>query len=238
MSQARLNLAPDDGAPGARYFEPVELVLFDLDGTLADTAPDLAAAVNRMRTARGQPPVPLAELRPRVSHGARGMIEAAFGIGPLDAEFAALRDEFLREYEIALCHETLLFPQMAETLSALEDAQLRWGIVTNKNARYTGPLVQALGLHQRAACVVSGDTAAFPKPHPAPLVHALEVAGACAARAVYVGDDLRDVQAGRAAGVRTVAAAYGYLGNGIPIAEWGADFVIQSPLELLAILVP
>lgn len=217
-------------------FTHVDLVLFDLDGTLADTAPDLAGAANRMRSTRGQALLPMAELRPRVSHGARGMIEVAFGIGPQDAGFAELRDEFLREYESALCVQTVLFPQMAEVLAALEATHRRWGIVTNKNARFTNPLVQALGLSQRAACVVSGDTAAFPKPHPAPLLHALEVAAVGASRAVYVGDDLRDIQAGQAAGMCTIAAAYGYLGNGAPIADWGADHVIQSPGELLALL--
>ncbi len=209
------------------------LVLFDLDGTLVDTAPDLAGAVNRMLAARALPVLAIEQLRPWASHGARGLIGRAFGLAPGDAGFEDLRQEFFREYESALCRESALFPLMPETLAGIEAAGLRWGIVTNKIARFTDPLVQALGLWQRAACVVSGDTTAHAKPHPAPLLHALAAAGVEAARAVYVGDDLRDVQAGRAAGLRTVAAAYGYLGDGMPIEDWGADRVISRPTDLL-----
>jgi len=209
------------------------LVLFDLDGTLVDTAPDLAGAVNRMLAARERPALALESLRPLASHGARGLIGRAFGLAPGDADFESLRQEFFREYESALCRESELFPTMAATLEELERQGLRWGIVTNKIARFTEPLVQALGLSQRAACVVSGDTTPHAKPHPAPLLHALASASVEAGHAVYVGDDLRDVQAGRAAGLRTVAAAYGYLGDGIPIDDWGADRVISRPADLL-----
>jgi N-acetyl-D-muramate 6-phosphate phosphatase len=214
----------------------VRLVLFDLDGTLADTAPDLAGAVNRMLIARSRDPVPLEALRPLASHGARGLIGRAFGLTPADAGYETLRQEFFSEYESALCDDSVLFPTMAETLAALEADDIRWGIVTNKIARFTDPLVRALGLAQRAACVVSGDTTAYTKPHPAPLLHALRQAGRNAPEALYVGDDLRDVQAGRAAGMRTIAAAYGYLGNETPIEHWGADDVIARPTELLALL--
>lgn len=212
---------------------PVRLMLFDLDGTLADTAPDLAAAANRMRSVRGLAPLPLSALRPLVSQGARGMIGRAFDKAPGDAGFEELRQEFFVEYESALCDGSALFPGMAEVLDTLDAAGVRWGVVTNKIARFTDPLVAALGLTPRAACIVSGDTTAYAKPHPAPLLHALH-AGACdAARAIYVGDDLRDVQAARAADMRSVVAAYGYLGEGEPPHSWGADAVIDHPRELL-----
>jgi phosphoglycolate phosphatase len=212
------------------------LVLFDLDGTLADTAPDLAAAANRQRTQRGLPALPYAELRPLASHGARGLIGRALGVGPEDPSFAALRTEFLDFYEHALCVHTRLFDGMAQALVALESAGLRWGIVTNKPARYTDPLVERLGLAQRAAVVVSGDTTAHAKPHPAPIEHALAHCGVSPERAVYVGDDLRDIEAGRAARTRTVAARYGYLGAGLPVEHWGADEIITTPGELLPLV--
>jgi phosphoglycolate phosphatase len=214
----------------------VRLVLLDLDGTLADTAPDLAAAVNRMRIARGIEPLPVAELRPFVSHGARGMVGRAFDVAPDDARYRALRDEFLREYESALCVDSDLFPGMNDTLQRLEQLGFKWGIVTNKLARFTLPLVQALQLSERAACVVSGDTTPFSKPNPAPLLHALTAASVEAAAAMYVGDDQRDIDAGRAAGMRTVVASYGYLGKGAPYQDWRADDVIHSPPELLSLL--
>jgi len=216
----------------------VELVLFDLDGTLVDTAPDLAGAVNRMLRARGRPALPLANLRPVASHGARGLIGRAFGLAPGDPGFEELRQEFFREYEGALCVESALFPAMDATLAAMEDRGIRWGIVTNKIARFTEPLVRALALHERAACVVSGDTTARPKPDPAPLLHALSSTATTASAACYVGDDLRDIQAGRAAGLRTIAASYGYLGDGPRYEDWGADHVIHSPAELLPLVRP
>ena len=214
----------------------IRLVLLDLDGTLADTAPDLAAAANRMRVARGIEPLPIGELRPYVSHGARGMVGHAFNVTPDDARYAELRNEFMREYESALCVESSLFPGMDDTLQRLEQRGIKWGIVTNKFARFTVPLVQTLNLSQRAACVVSGDTTPFSKPHPAPLLHALAAANVEAAAALYVGDDQRDIDAGRAAGMRTVVASYGYLGNGIPYQQWGADAVVHAPQELLQLL--
>lgn len=213
----------------------VQLVLLDLDGTLADTAPDLAAAVNRMRIARGIEPLPIAELRPFVSHGARGMVGRAFNVTPDDAGYRELRQEFLREYEAALCVDSALFPGMNDTLLHLEGRGIKWGIVTNKLARFTLPLVDALQVSQRAACIVSGDTTPFSKPHPAPILHALSVTGADAAVTVYVGDDRRDIDSGKAAGTRTVVASYGYLGNEVPYQKWGADAVIDSPLELLSL---
>jgi phosphoglycolate phosphatase len=214
----------------------VALVLFDLDGTLVDTAPDLARAVNQMLIERGRPSLPLAELRPVASHGARGLLGRAFGVKPADSAFEALRQEFFRQYEGALCIHSALFPGMDDALRDLEAAGIRWGVVTNKIARFTEPLLSALALDRRAACVVSGDTTGRAKPDPAPLLHALATTMTSPAAALYVGDDLRDIQAGRAAGVSTVAASYGYLGDGLDIAEWGADHVIDSPSELVRLV--
>ncbi|MFN3566800.1 MAG: phosphoglycolate phosphatase [Burkholderiaceae bacterium] len=212
---------------------PIEVVLFDLDGTLVDTAPDLAAAVNRQRLERGLAELPLEALRPFASHGARGLIGRAFGLAPGEPDYQPLRRQFLAYYEQALCVHSRLFPGMDETLDALERRGRRWGVVTNKAARFTDPLLAALGLAQRAACVVSGDTTAFAKPHPEPLLHALRLCGGVPARTAYVGDDLRDVQAGRAAGVVTVVARYGYLSDGSDGSAWGGDFAIAQPRGLL-----
>jgi 2-phosphoglycolate phosphatase len=214
----------------------VRLVLFDLDGTLADTAPDLAGAINRMRVSRNLEALPLAELRPVASHGARGLIGRAFGVTPSDPEFEQLRQEFFGEYESALCVQSSLFPAMDEVLAELDADGILWGIVTNKIARFTLPLVKALGLHARAAVIVSGDTTPRPKPDPAPLLHALAATETDPHAALYVGDDARDIQAGRAAGMRTVAASYGYLGDGPHYERWGADHVIHSPAGLRSLL--
>jgi 2-phosphoglycolate phosphatase len=213
-----------------------QAVLFDLDGTLADTAPDLAAAVNKMRHERGLEMVPLENLRPLASAGARGLIGGAFGIGPEHPEFAAMREEFLVNYEADLCIETTLFQGIDAVLDELDARGVRWGIVTNKVARLTDPLVALLGLDLRAGCVVSGDTTPHSKPHPAPLLHAARMLDLSPERIVYVGDDLRDVQAGFAAGMVTVAAAYGYCGNDIPPTRWHAQHVVQSPAELQKLL--
>ena len=208
-------------------------VLFDLDGTLVDSAPDLAGAGNDMRRDRGLPELPFERLRPMVGSGARGMVGAALRVTPDDPEFAALRDEFLARYEARLTRETRIFDAVLPVLAALDSASIRWGIVTNKVARYTHPVVQGLGLASRAAVVICGDSTPHSKPHPAPLLEAARRIGVAASGCVYVGDDLRDVQAGRAAGMRTVAAAWGYLGLGEPIDTWNADAVIDSPSELL-----
>ena len=211
-------------------------VLFDLDGTLVDSAPDLAGAGNDMRRDRGLPELPFERLRPMVGSGARGMVGAAFGITPDDAAFPALRDEFLSRYESRLTRESRVFDAMLPVLDTLDAASVPWGIVTNKISRYTGPLVEALGLAGRAAVVICGDTTPHAKPHPAPLLEAARRLGVTAARCVYVGDDLRDVQAGRAAGMRTIAVAWGYLGQGEPIGAWQADDVIDRPAQLLKLL--
>jgi phosphoglycolate phosphatase len=213
-----------------------QAVLFDLDGTLADTAPDLAAAVNKMRHERGLQMVPLEDLRPLASAGARGLIGGAFGIGPDSHEFASMREEFLANYEADLCIETTLFQGIDAILDDLDARGVRWGIVTNKVAQLTEPLVALLGLDERAGCVVSGDTTPHSKPHPAPLLHAAKELAIAPERIIYVGDDLRDVQAGFAAGMVTVAAAYGYCGTDLPPTQWHAKHVVQTTAELQVLL--
>jgi len=209
------------------------LVLFDLDGTLVDSAPDLAAAANAMRTARGLARLPLAALRPMVGSGARGMVGAALGVKPGDDAFVGLRDEFLHRYAVGLLERTAVFEAMVPVLERLDADGWPWGIVTNKAERFTRPLVEGLGLQGRAAVVISGDTTAHSKPHPAPLLEAARRAGFEASACVYIGDDVRDVQAGHAAGMVTLAAAWGYLGDGQPIDAWGAHAVLAEPAALL-----
>jgi phosphoglycolate phosphatase len=214
----------------------VSAVLFDLDGTLIDSAPDLAGAGNDMREARGLAPLAFEAFRPMVGSGARGMLGVALQVGPSDAGFDELREEFLRRYEQRMTQLTRVFAGMIPVLSALKARDMPWGIVTNKARRFTDPLVRALGLHEHAATVVSGDTTPHAKPHPAPLLEAARQMKLAPQLCVYVGDDLRDVQAGRAAGMQTVAAAWGYLGLGEPVTAWGADDVIESPGDLLTLL--
>jgi len=210
--------------------------LFDLDGTLADTAPDLVAAVNKMRRERGLELAPVELLRPLASAGARGLIGGAFGIGPEHRDFAVLREEFLANYEADLCIETTLFPGIVDLLDGLDARGVGWGIVTNKAGRLTMPLVEQLGLAARARCIVSGDTTPHAKPHPAPLLHAAQALALPPEQIVYIGDDLRDVQAGFAAGMATVAAAYGYCGTDLPPAMWHAQHIVDSPQQLQHLL--
>jgi N-acetyl-D-muramate 6-phosphate phosphatase len=210
-----------------------EVLLFDLDGTLVDSAPDLAGAANDLRAAHGLPALPHAALRPMVGTGARGMVGVAFGVTPGDARFETLRDDFLARYAERLLHSTQVFAGMLPVLDALDSAGLRWGIVTNKAMRFTAPLVEGLGLHDRAVVVIAGDSTPHAKPHPAPLLEAARRAGVTAAACAYVGDDHRDIVAGKAAGMAALAAAWGYLGQGEPIQAWGADRVLDSPCELL-----
>ncbi len=209
------------------------VLLFDLDGTLIDSAPDLAGAANDLRAAHGLAPLPSAALRPMVGAGARGMVGIAFGVLPGDARFEALKDAFLARYAERLLHSTQVFDAMQPVLDRLDAAGLPWGIVTNKAMRFTAPLVQGLGLAQRARVVIAGDTTPHAKPHPAPLLEAARRLGVAAEACAYIGDDHRDMQAGRAAGMATLAAAWGYLGQGEPVQSWGADLVLSSPGELL-----
>lgn len=211
-----------------------QAILFDLDGTLADTAPDLAGAVNQLRISRGLMPTDYELLRPVASAGARGLIGVAFGITPQDDGYTALRDEFLQNYEAAIAVKSRLFEGITELLSGLQDKGIVWGIVTNKIAYLTDQLVPKIGLHH-AACVISGDTTAHPKPHPAPLYEAAKRINVLAEQCWYVGDDLRDIQAGQAAGMTTIAAAWGYCGEAAP-ATWKASALVESPQQLLALL--
>ena len=207
-------------------------VLFDFDGTLADSAPDLAAALNRMRTQRGLQPLEVEATRSYVSMGARGMLRVGFGMAPDSEGYAAMREEFLALYSEAICVHTRLMNGMREVLVELERRAIPWGIVTNKAMRLTERIVPALGL--APACVVGGDSTPHLKPHPAPLLLAAERLGLPPGECTYVGDDLRDMQAARAAGMRCIAVDYGYHGGEHPgPAEWNADATISHPSELL-----
>jgi N-acetyl-D-muramate 6-phosphate phosphatase len=217
---------------------PYHGVFFDLDGTLADTAPDLVAATNQLLSARNLPLRPYEELRSRASAGARGLILGAFGIDTKHPDFISLRDEFFINYEKVLLVESKLFEGIDDLLNQLEAASLPWGIVTNKSERFTNPLTELMGLRQRAVSTVSGDTTPHSKPHPEPILHAARIANIDPNKSLYVGDDIRDIVAGKAAGMKTVAAAYGYCGCEEPPEAWGADFLIHAPQELLQIVFP
>jgi phosphoglycolate phosphatase len=210
-----------------------DAVLFDLDGTLIDSAPDLAGAANDLRVRHGLAPLPFGDFRPMAGAGARGMVGVAFGAQPGDPRFNDLREAFLARYEQRLLQETVVFATMLPVLQSLDAAAMRWGIVTNKVMRFTEPVVTGLGLHERAAALIGGDSTPHAKPHPEPLLEAARRIGVEPRRCVYVGDDLRDVQAGRAAGMATLAAGWGYLGQGEAIEQWGADAVIPEPAGLL-----
>jgi N-acetyl-D-muramate 6-phosphate phosphatase len=210
-------------------------VLFDLDGTLIDSAPDLGAAADQMRTDRGLAPLPMERYRPMAGAGARGMLGVAFDITPDAPDFAPLREEFFLNYEARMMR-TRAFEGVAELVAALRARGLQWGVVTNKSVRFTEPLTRAMPLFATARAIVSGDTTPYAKPHPEPLFEAARQLGVAPERCIYVGDDERDMAAGRAAGMRTVAAAYGYMGADADITLWEADAAIQSPLELLQLL--
>lgn len=207
----------------------IRAILFDLDGTLADTAPDMMRTVNAMRGARNLAPVTLDAIRPYVSRGARGMIGAAFGVAPEDAGFGTMREEFLAIYAENLCVDTRLFPEMGELLDLLDERGLAWGVVTNKFERLARSVIDGLGLGARVAVLVGGDTCERAKPFPDPLLHAALALALPPREVLYVGDDERDVQAARAAGMPVLAAGYGYLGDGPAPARWGADAVVESP---------
>jgi phosphoglycolate phosphatase len=210
-------------------------VLFDLDGTLADTAPDLAAALNKLRADQGLEPVPLERLRPFASAGARGLVHAGFGAKPGDEDYDALRTAFLEAYRENTCVHTQLFRGIAELLAELARRALPWGIVTNKATRFTDRIVATLGL--TPACVVCGDTTEHLKPHPAPMRHAAEQLALAASECMYLGDDLRDMQAARAVGMRAVAVAWGYHHpESGSLGSWNADAVIAHPRDLIALL--
>lgn len=213
----------------------IRAVLFDLDGTLADTAPDLANALNRVRAARGLPPLPLAVTRPVTSHGAPGLLGVGFGLGPGDPGYDALREEFLQVYAANLCRETRLFPGISSLLDALEARRLAWGIVTNKQERFALPLLDRLGVRDRAGCVIGGDTTGRTKPDPEPLLAGARALDVAAGGCLYVGDDERDVVAAHAAGMKAVVARWGYL-NGRDPDRWNADWLINEPQQILRLI--
>ena len=215
----------------------VAVVLFDLDGTLADTAPDLGGALNLLLRRYDKPELPLSRSRPLVSMGARGMLEIGFGLKPNHADFEAIKAEYLAIYEENLCRDTRLFDGMEDVLLALEQRAIPWGIVTNKHSRFTLPLLAALNLDRRARCIISGDSVTRIKPYPDSLVAAAAALNRTPSPdMIYVGDDERDVQAALAADMTPVVARYGYLGNGNPPATWGARLHIDSPRDLLQAL--
>lgn len=217
-------------------FPDIAAVLFDLDGTLIDSAPDLGAAADQMRVSRGLPSLPLVSYRHMAGAGARGMLDIAFGITPDHPDFAAMREEFFSNYAACMTQRTYAFDGVQELIAHLENKPLPWGVVTNKSSRFTDPLTRAMPLFAKAGTIISGDTTPHAKPHPAPLLEAARQLGVVPERCVYVGDDERDVVAGLAAGMKTVAASYGYLGKKAEIQAWGAHAEINSPLALLQLL--
>jgi len=209
--------------------ENIHAVLFDLDGTLVDTAPDLGHALNLQRARHGLPPLADDVIRPQASHGARGLLGVGFDLHPDNPRFGHMREEFLQLYAENICRYSRPFPGIPELLQALEQRGLKWGVVTNKFERFAVPLIEALGLGARASVVVGGDTCPRPKPFPDPLLFAAAEIGIAPMRTLYVGDDERDVQAARAAGMPVLVAAYGYLGDGTPPVFWGADALVDAP---------
>ena len=225
----------DEGLLGGSmivYKKSITGILFDLDGTLIDSAPDLGGALNAMRIRRGLAVLPLTQLRPFASHGARGLLWAGFGMNESHPDYVAMRDEFLEYYEQHAADTTQLFDGVAELLDLLDQKQMVWGIITNKYQRFTSPVVQALGLDKRAHVIVCGDTTPHSKPHPEPLLYAAQQIKCAPEELVYVGDDQRDIQAARAANYAiAIAAGYGYA-DALTIPDWRADACIQSPAEL------
>ncbi len=211
----------------------IKAILFDLDGTFADTAPDLAAALNHVRGLYDLPPLPLEALRPQASHGSIGLLRRGFDVGPDSPNFSALREAFLAHYTAHICDRTTLFPGMAQLVDTLDQRGLPWGIVTNKPHRFTLPLMRALGYAERAACLISGDTCARAKPYPDPLLKACEIIGIAAANCIYLGDDLRDMVAAQTAGMRCIIAGYGYIDVQADLDSWRANGNVDSPLALL-----
>ena len=213
-------------------FTDIQAVLFDLDGTLIDSAPDLGAAADKMRTDRGLPSLPLARYRPMAGSGARGMLGIAFDLRPDHADYEAMKEEFFVNYERCMTQRTFAFEGVAEMIENLVSRKLPWGVVTNKSARFSEPLTRSMPLFASAGTVISGDTTPHAKPHPEPLFEAARRLKVDPKRCIYVGDDHRDIVAGRAAGMGTVAATYGYLGS-VDTATWGAHASISVPNDLL-----
>ncbi len=214
--------------------DTIRTVLFDLDGTLLDTAPDLADALNKVLEQNGRQSLPYENIRPVVSHGGIALIELGFGLGPGDPAFDGLRKQLLDIYRENISRRTRPFPGITQLLDQLEDRGINWGVVTNKPGWLTDPLLRDLGLYERAACVVSGDTLSERKPHPAPMLHACEQAGSLPAQCVYIGDARRDIEAGNNAGMHTLVALFGYIAADDDTDSWQADAAISTPDGLLS----
>jgi len=211
-------------------------VLFDLDGTLADTAPDLAYALNQTLLHQGKTELPFEKIRPVVSHGGRALIELGFGYGPEHENYENVREHLLDVYLNNIAKHTKLFPGMENLLLTIESKSLPWGVVTNKPGWLTDPLMDAMNLTQRACCIVSGDTCENNKPHPEPMYYACEQAKIDPAKCLYVGDADRDIEAGRAAGMKTIGALFGYILEGEDPMDWNADVYINHPSEIITLL--
>lgn len=214
----------------------IDTILFDLDGTLVDTAPDLGYALNILLTKHNKPTLSDATIRPYASHGSRGLIGLGFGITPEDREFLTLRDEYLSIYDTVFTRSPVLLDGVSGLLRVIENKKLKWGIVTNKPRRFTQPLLKSMGLHQRAACIVSGDDAPQPKPSPATLLMACKQMHVKPENCIYIGDAERDIQAGKAAGMQTAVALFGYIDVTDKPQDWGADVMLQKPEDLLDLI--
>ncbi len=214
----------------------IRALLFDLDGTFADTAPDLAYALNETLSAFGKRPLPYEQVRPAVSHGAIALIRLGFEMKPQDQGFEKRRQHLLQVYENNICRETVLFDGIQTLIEEAETQRLPWGIITNKPAWLTKPLMQAMGLSERAGCIISGDTCEHNKPHPQPMLHAAELVNTDPQHCIYVGDARRDIEAGKAAGMLTAAALYGYIEAHDPPSTWDADWQIETPQDLLRLI--
>jgi len=219
-----------------KKFAGITAVLFDLDGTLVDSAPDLAGAADAMRLKRGLPSLDYAKYRPLCGAGARGMLQVSFGMGPDHADYEVMREEFFANYQACMLDKTHAFDGVPSLIETLQAQGLQWGVVTNKSERFALPLTAAMPLFNGAGTVVCGDTTPFSKPHPEPLLEAARRLGVAPTSCLYVGDDERDIVAGKAAGMATVAATYGYLGSASDVAAWQADRQINSPTALLQLL--
>lgn len=213
--------------------QPVSAILFDLDGTLVNSAPDLAFALNSVLEEQGRDPVPFEDVRPVAGHGSRGLLGLGFGITPEDKSYPALQQRFLEIYQANLSRQTALFDGMEKVLNTIEDKGITWGIITNKPSFLTQPVVDALGLSQRAACIVSGDTTSHSKPHPAPMLYACDKINIAPEQCLYIGDAKRDIDAGKNVNMQTIAVRYGYLSKHDIIEDWQADSIVDHPSEIL-----
>jgi len=213
--------------------EKLTTVFFDLDGTLADTAPDLAASLNQLLNQRGRPSLPFDRIRSSVSLGGNAMLSLGFPLDEDSEEFQNLKQQFLEIYSRRLHQDTRLFPGIEDVLGEIETMGLAWGIITNKSTWLTGPLLNELGLTHRTGCIVCGDSTAHRKPHPAPMLHACKLTNSQPESSVYIGDAKRDIEAGKASGMRTIAAAYGYIEPADQIESWEADAIIHSAADIL-----